>query len=123
VVVRPSDQQLVDMVGAAFDGEVVTLVDPSEGVQPIVADPVGSTWPAAALGRYVKYHEFDHVVAVVDEHDESTVAARIARDLPVHVWYRDAIPPGDRVPALARSVAAVPRTPAATSQIVAATLS
>ncbi|MET0663779.1 MAG: glycosyltransferase family 1 protein [Ilumatobacteraceae bacterium] len=43
--------------------------------------------PASAFGRYVKYHEFDQVLTVLDD-DTASITNRIARRWPTHAWSR-----------------------------------
>jgi hypothetical protein len=79
----PAALDLAEALRAAVDGEVAVFVTPRPTVE--VAPGVGDQWPAASLGPYAKYHDFDHVVVVVDV-TMSAVARRVATQWPSHLW-------------------------------------
>jgi hypothetical protein len=83
---RDVETDVVRSLRETAEADIVELVDTAGTSAVVQPDPAGATWPAAALGRYVKYHEFDHVVALIDRWDSHAVAVRIARQYPVHVW-------------------------------------
>ena len=88
IVNPPRDDVLVRALRAATTADVVALIDPSTTSERVEPDPEGQRWPAAALGRYVKYHEFDHVVVLLDSRHPHDAAWRIASRFPTHVWLR-----------------------------------
>ena len=97
----------------ATSADVVALVDPSSTSERVEPCPDGQRWPAAAFGRYVKYHEFDHVVTVLDSLQPHDVASRIARRVPTHVWLRGAGSINEAAIGDARSIIVGSRTDAA----------
>ena len=76
--------------------EVHAFVD-SPG-EPVLPSRHGTSWPAAAFGRYVPAHDFDHVVTLLNGRSDE-VAARIARSHRTHVWLTDHTAPDPSIAA------------------------
>ncbi len=83
----PDIEDLGDALAGRRDVEVELLVDVESTSTAVRSSPKLARRPLGALGRWSKYHDYDHVVAVVDG-PGSRAWEWAARRGPVHVWLR-----------------------------------
>ena len=86
VIGGPDVQSIADALRDATGADVVALLDVAATSDRVVGG-AGRAWPAAALGRLVKVHDFDHLVAVLDGRP-GEASSRLAARAPMHVILR-----------------------------------
>lgn len=75
----------VALAWSAADGELIRFVDSSASDSRLLA----GAWPAAAIGRYVPFHDHDAVIVALGSSPYHRASVDVAEKFPVHAWLHE----------------------------------